>query len=517
VEDSEWEINNEEYYIPCGFQNLNYFNFGKCAYAAPSFDIVSDDGNYCSEWANKVGNEQIDTSLGLYEVWHARWNNLIYGIQGSNQTNKKVTAYFHVPLDQYAAWNFSHLIRIDNNIYIVLSIDEYSFNNGVMKATLIQITNPYAIGQIDTEFATDYLYVMPYLRRLVNTSGGTSTTKYKVWSSKPLTYTMETSNLPTWLTSAVGGPFNDVIVNKGYCKELGITYATDDSTYPAIQGPNYDWVSFDSTDGSWSADYGKEYGYCTNYPQGTSLLPSMSVTPQLTYTANENGLIATQLVFDVVSSFYLTDVTTTNFIFNKTNWSVMGRVGNTYKVSVIGYTIAGQAGAQQIVTFKNSIEQTCTATLERLNAEYNHRETIEGENGDTDIQRWDYKTINDPLQSTYRFTVRTNYDFTIRKWAGQGTMWDNGIQEYCSDPTIKDVILRDVSDPQNPVDYDGESKPFIGHANNTYTLEWHYYRRLGINNTKYDGYFDIECIDGHSVPAYKKKVNVFCNVQNDKP
>lgn len=492
--DTPYEIEQEKKYMPYFDGNTNNYTFIEVSDELPRIDRyypkdLQAGSSYCSEWVDCIGNEVPNPqAFGLFQTWHKAWNDILYGYPQYLVPSIKVTAYFHIPMEVYKKFDFSHLIMIENNVYLVLSIDEYCFGNEVMKATLLQLRGVANLDSIDPLFGTEYLKVTPHRISLPPANTAKQFT-YTVYSHDISNVQAALGTLPDWI--ATWTVVNTILVTANQMR-VTVSYTTN-ANYPQTKAP---------------------YTVATTYVDPTipltdtleiSNIPStdididndITVTPTLTVIPNNNN--ANSIVYTVTTNSNFDTATTSGAVINSPSFSVRRLDATTYEVTMNFHNTTGQSGVQQTVTFSNMAGQTCTAVVER---DFEHQISIIPEkNGDDKLFLLDYKNLSDPLYSEFHFYVRTNFNFKFDDWSV--TMDDHN--QICWDKNVGDMELYEGA---NKLDY----QTFVGNKNTVYHFYWKYPRKLGGNTGDYDGHFNINCIDGH---RFTKKVNVSAQIPNN--
>lgn len=97
-----------------------------CVFNTPNEDRTS----------TKLISKSLDNSI--YDLFWKRFITERYNIQ-----NKKVTAYIHIPSEEFLSFSFNKFVAIDNQLFIVNKIMDYDLNNTLLtKVELVQITDP---------------------------------------------------------------------------------------------------------------------------------------------------------------------------------------------------------------------------------------------------------------------------------------------------------------------------------------------------------------------------------------
>lgn len=139
--------------IFCWHNPIIASDYGYRITSLPSFDLAINEPDQFPQLNGKVINcvfntptvdyttgKLVSKSLGnsIYDIVWKDYINERYNIQ-----NKKVTGYFHLPVEEFLSFKFHQFVHIDNQIFMVNKIIDYDLNaGGLTKVELVQITNP---------------------------------------------------------------------------------------------------------------------------------------------------------------------------------------------------------------------------------------------------------------------------------------------------------------------------------------------------------------------------------------
>lgn len=494
VSDTPYEIEEGSKYMPYIEYSPTRYQFLAESDELPRVSIYYPKDkmagtSYCSEWIDKIGNKLPNPmAYGVHQIWHKYWNDLLYGYPQYLVPSIKMTAYFHIPMDVYKSFDFSHLVMIENNLYLVLAIDEYCFGNEVMKATLIQLRGVSNLDSIDPLFGSEYLRVSPKRISLPKANTPKQFT-YTVYSHNMSAVTATEETKPNWISTWSVIDTTDITPTM---RRITVSYTTN-SNYPTVKAPYTTATTYED-----SEIYLTDELLISNVPSNEIDIDNeIDVTP--THTLIPNDTNANSIAYIVNTNVAFDTVTTNGSVITNFSYSVNQIRLGQYAVTVFFNNTVGQAGQTQTLTFSNKAGQTATATVER---DFEHIVTVIPEkNGDANLFLLDYTNLTDPLMSEFHFYIKTNFKFTFADW--NDTMYDHN--QICWDKNVGDMELYESG---NKVDW----QTFIGQNNTLYHFYLSYPRKKGGNTGDYAGALVLNCIDGH---PYRKVINVSAQIVNN--
>lgn len=487
---------------------VGYYFYGNTSDTDSYEKLVSNMNDiYSSEWSNLgcgyTGSNKVNT---LYSVFHEKWNELLYG-----EGNKLVQATLHVPLHVYKNFRFNHLAAIENNLYLVLSIDEYDFRNTVMRVKLLQINNYNVLNNMDRDWKDrEYLVVSPKLLALPRVA---STVPVDIIASEPGTISTADGKAPTQIDRPdwIGTLSLDASTFTQGVTTVNMTYTTN-SQYPVTQD-----IMRKTLFASLDSSNLEQYVSVTNVPE-EDITDTLVVTPTTYLSPNENGQQVT-VVYDVTSvtrpSASLT-VPHLNVLTNITIAPASKTAPNKWIITLYGLSTEGTAGETMTVNFSNTFGNTASSTITRDVKPFEHITELTTYNGNTgNFWTWDYTSIEElatgcRAESEFAFDIRTNYNAEISPFGL--TMYDSRLEEYCYN-TKCDIWLFDETDPDNPVKYGPDDTVSLS-SNKIYKFRFTYHRRYLSNDVTYNGFLHVRCVDSHG-DSYLHPIRITANIRNN--
>lgn len=498
--DTPYEIENDKKFMPFLYKATTYYEYIEESDELPRVNIyypkdINAGTSYCSEWVDRIGNAAPNPmAFGVFDMWHRQWNDLLYGYPQHLVPSIKLTAYFHIPLEVYKQFDFSHLIKIENNIYLVLKIDEYCFGNEVMKATLLQLRGVNNLIGIDPVFDNEYLIVTPNRFALSPAPTTPKQIQYFVYSSNMSAVTETQLTKPNWI--ATWNVVSSVTVSPTI-RQITVEYTTN-SNYPTTKQAYTGATEYEDTDNLMT-----DTVEISNVVRGINVIDD-TITVDPTHTMIPNNTNSNSILYTVTTVMPFKVMTTNGNVLNNPSYSVNQIDSSTYEVTVTFHNTTGAAGVQQSLVFYNTANNTATATVER---DFDHQISIIPEkDGDDKLFLFDYTSLNDPLWSNFDFTIRANFNFVIGDWIT--TMTDGAVNEQCWDKSQGDIELWDVTGTHTKL-----PDPFQGAKNTVYKLRWRYPRKKSSNHPNYAGLFRIDCTDGGH--PFRKQINVGAYLLNN--
>lgn len=526
--DTPYELDLGKSYLPLILDSTINFNFTSSARSYPNIShIFSDSGLganlqdyfrgvknsicYNSEWSGSgyQYTKSLSGKPGIFHAFHYKWNELIY-----NSENQLIDATFYLPIDVYKGFDFNRLIIIENNTYMLVEITEYSFNNEVMKAKLLQLRDPSLLDELDEEFGDDYLKVYPtYVQ--VPPNQNSFLFNFTVISSKPYellaansTWVKFSNSIPEFHTTYPAGTMEFSIratLHDDPTDPAPLPYPADVSITPAIKVRQIDVTDpFDRF-------YLEKTIYAVSIKE-FEYIGRLLVTPVLVEVPNENGTrITSSFMIDSDSLPLLSlEPRTPEVIRNVSIGAPRLNFASGYYIVDISYdSTAGVYGQTQRVKIENfTTANTIYITFRRG---YKHEEEITVFNGNNPyFWTWDWTTRSEDecATSEYPFELRCNFKWAIKEW------WDTLVDPANGEATYSDFCkgrIYIVDEDSGTAWYPGMDVE--GLANRIYRLKVVYPRRYGsANDPATNAFLRLICTDSH---AYEKRIRIIANILNN--
>lgn len=463
--DTAMEIANDEY-ANHGFTGRS--NVAVMTKSYPNFGYTYNQ--YGCEW-----------KIGLYDAFHARWNDIIY-----NRDNRLYDCEITMEYDEYVDFDFNHLVTIDNNIYLCLAVKEYALNNRRARVRLVRLGNPSLMDNINAGWRDDYLLVSPniFVTRYGSNSFVIGVTSTAAWTAT------RRAVLPWWISavslSAMSG-------NAGTTQIV----VTVNSNVHTAKSQEYIYTFQNSAGETATLSV-------INAADDATKTDTITITPNIQVTPNAFGqIVATQINIQSISPWKyqihggnVIDASNVIASCQANRFQMFDR--QLTLLNLLSQT--GNTGDTQTITFTNQSGHTATFRWQRGES---HNVYISTGN----VQNWDYTTEPnlENRESQMPFTLRCDFDFIISQW--QGTMYDSDTDEQCFGRESK-VFLTDID---RNITYTPDDT-FEGHAGETYNLEWEYGRRFRqYGDSRTHTYFLIQCVND----SFVYLVEIFCNTLNN--
>lgn len=125
-----------------------------------NLDIIDGNGNMLLYGVPKekytYGSETYNGAYGIYDLFWNKYMSDLYSLQ-----NKKVTCYMRITPEDWEVFQFNKFVLIDNTLYVVNKIFDYSFNpSQSTKVELVSVNDVNNYTYVDLS----YWYITPTVR-----------------------------------------------------------------------------------------------------------------------------------------------------------------------------------------------------------------------------------------------------------------------------------------------------------------------------------------------------------------